>query len=117
MEDIVTGLFDADVLLTDESSVGYDFLITGKPIVLVLPEAEHTWDDAEDKHNIRTLAPVFRHWEAEPNDIHRYIAESKEKSAEYEQMAKDVFWYLDGYAADRACKWIEEKIEEMGVDK
>ncbi len=107
--DIADILWAADLLISDESSVAYDFTITGRPIVLCPPIATTTFVD-DDKYNIMKHVPIYHYWEKE--DIVEKIEEAESRTDEVEQLCKDVFWYQDGYAADRACKWLKKIIDE-----
>ena len=112
--DISNILWAADVLISDESSVAYDFTITGKPIVLCPPIASTSFDD-EDKYNLEKHTASFEYWD-EKADIMESIEEARARVDEVKQLCKDSFWYQDGYATDRACDWIRKIIDERFIN-
>lgn len=107
--DIADILWVADVLLSDESSVAYDFTITGKPIVMCPPVISTTFQD-DDKYNLMKHTAIYRSWT--DDDIMEKIEEAYDRTDEVKQLCKDAFWYMDGNATDRACEWIKKIIDE-----
>jgi len=109
--DIADILWAADVLITDESSVAYDFTITGKPIVMCPPVSTTSVED-DDKYDLMKHTAVYHYFSPYKDDIMEKIEEAESRTNEVKQLCKDAFWYQDGYATDRACDWIRKIIDE-----
>ena len=45
--------------------------------MLTICQAEHTFNDADDRHNLQLLAPIHRWWEDTPEKIHAKINDAK----------------------------------------
>lgn len=110
--DIADILWAADILISDTSSVAYDFTITGKPIVLCKPIYTTDFNDADDKYNLMKHTAVYRYFSPYNDDIMEKIEEAESRTDEVKQLCKDAFWYQDGYATDRACDWLKKIIDE-----
>jgi len=100
MDDFVA----ADIMVSDTSSVLYEYLITGNPIIVVNAQYKklHHMPDAM---NIMTLADVFQ----EEDDIVQMIADnlaSDRKRAQYRQMLETCFYFNDGQSTQRAMDFI-----------
>lgn len=104
--DINSILFAADVLVSDMSSVAYDFTVTDRPIVLAEVIKTKRFSDPE-KYNLKKHTAVWTFQVGEK--IEDKIKEAESRVDEVKQLAKDSFYYNDGHAVDRAYKWIKEK--------
>ena len=100
MDDFVA----ADILLSDTSSVLYEYLITGNPIIVV--NAGYTKLQAMPDHmSIMTVADTFD----AGDDIVRLIDENLESDkhrSRYLKMLSDCFYFNDGRSTERAMDFI-----------
>lgn len=105
-DDINEILFAADVLVSDMSSVAYDFAVTGRPIVLAEVLKTKRFSDPE-QYNLKKHTAVWTFQVGE--NIKDKIKEAEDRIEEVKKLVKDSFYFNDGHAVDRACKWIEER--------
>jgi hypothetical protein len=101
-------LYAADLLFTDESSVGYEFLPTGKPIVVLRNKQEGGFEDPHEyqlKYSTANWAPY------KGQQLDDAVSEALDRVGELHELCKRVFWPIDGHCAERACNWMVDQIE------
>jgi len=94
----------SDLMISDTSSILYEYLITGKPIVIANTDYDklHTMPD---KYNIQKIC---NHYDGSSN-----ILDLLEKSftehnkSNYEQMLDDSFYFNDGKSTQRAVDFLK----------
>ena len=102
-------LFGADLLLVDESSVGYEFLPTGKPIIVLRQKNEGGFEDPPEYQIINSTANWAPHKKQRLEDA---LPEALDRVGELQELCKRVFWPIDGHCAERACDWMVQQIQE-----
>lgn len=111
---IIDNITFADLLISDSSSVAYDFLIMDRPLIFNKISSKDVLP-AEDKFNIRRCGLEF---DIEKDDILKVIEDSfarQDFKATIAEVRNNCFYHLDGKATERAVKFIREiqhKIEK-----
>ena len=103
-------LYAADLLLADESSTGYEFLPTGKPIVLLRNKLEGGFEDSPD-YQIKNSTANWKPYMGEKGLLLEKVKEAEQRTGELQALCNRVFWPIDGHCAERACDWMVEQIE------
>lgn len=109
---IIDNIVFADLLITDSSSVAYDFLIMDRPMIFNKTVSEDVLP-AEEQFNIRRCGLEF---DLEKDDILKTIEQSFLKTeflAEIAAVRANCFYYLDGRATERAAAFIREQLEKL----
>jgi CDP-glycerol glycerophosphotransferase (TagB/SpsB family) len=110
--DICPYLVAADILITDHSSVGFEYLLLDRPVVRIeMPELIAKTNIHEDY--VRMLADVstsVRNVEQILRAVEQGFASSQGKSAERKQVAKELF-YFPGTATARATRELYHVLE------
>lgn len=111
--DLYEILPDVDLLITDYSSIYFDFLLLNKPIIFVKP-------DFEQYSKIRgVLLSPYDFWTPGPkvtsqDDLQKRISEifsGKDNYAERREELKDIFFeHQDGNSSERILQVIKEKL-------
>ncbi|MFW6121180.1 MAG: CDP-glycerol glycerophosphotransferase family protein [Petrotogales bacterium] len=100
-------MFAADVLMTDSSSVQYDFAVTGKPIVLFKEIYTNTfWDPP--KFNMQYHAPLIC---SKKGDIKAAIEAAKYKGEDFKRVFYNSFWN-PGKGNRKIIDWLKKTIEK-----
>ncbi len=112
-DDTMRDFAASDILISDRtSSIVYEYLITGKPIIVIGNdfEAAHHMPDhllidgvAEAWDTSAAIVPLIEH-------SHRIHAS---KRPEYERLLKSCFYYNDGKSTQRAVTFIERTLKEL----
>ena len=111
-DDTMADFAASDILVADEtSSVCYEYLITGKPVILIPTrfEAVHQMPAA------LKIQSVARHWDAERPlaDQIREVLEGHERNAPaYRALRERCFYHNDGCSTQRALDFITQLFEE-----
>jgi hypothetical protein len=110
--DVSPYLFTADALVTDHSSVGFEFALLDRPIIVVdTPELIHRARVGLDKvRALHSAATVVRDVESATRAIVRSLADPTRLSAERRALA-DRSFYRPGSATARAVNCIYELLE------
>lgn len=95
----------SDLMISDTSSILYEYLITNKPMIVVKNEFDN-YHNMPDEMNIMTAVDVYN----EKMNICELIDEnikSQKYSDEYKKMLHSCFYFNDGKSVDRAVKFIK----------
>jgi CDP-glycerol glycerophosphotransferase (TagB/SpsB family) len=96
-------LFAADLLISDESSLLYDFAITGRPIIIQQNNRDRAFRDHWDLKDVTAV------WKPEPpfnESILTCLGEAWDRKEKCRQLALDAFYFNDGKAAERGINYI-----------
>lgn len=114
--DIIDFIYISDLLIGDNSSVNYDFSLTGRPIVLVRSDDHENLFIPPDEYNIKLCCPIY---DPHSNDSIIEKIEDAFDNPEYrkriENLVKNSFYFNDGHAVDRACSFIVDCLSEMKI--
>ncbi len=96
----------SDILISDTSSVLYEYLITGKPIVVANTDFTglHTMPDTM---NIMTIADLFNGSHNILDVVNRNLA-AETGHSRYTEMLHACFYFNDGNSVKRATNFIQE---------
>jgi len=103
--DTMENLSIADLLISDTSSIMYEFLIMQKPIIIIDVEQELT-----PMPKSLDLRQVVDHWDGESNDILPLVRENIETnkySDELHELLHNCFYFNDGKSTERAIKFLK----------
>jgi len=112
--DIIDFICISDLLIGDNSSVNYDFAITKRPMVFIKTDSEDVFIPP-DKYNVKLCGPIY---DPAYDDILKKIEEAfqnpiyKERT---EELVRNCFYFNDGHAVDRACSFIIDTLDLMGI--
>lgn len=100
-------MFAADVLVTDHSSVGFEFMLLDRPIIVVdCPQlVEHARINREKVDLLRSVADVALDAEGAGAAVAAAIADPRRRRARRRAIASELF-YCAGGATDRAVRSI-----------
>lgn len=96
----------SDLLISDTSSIQYEYLITGKPIIIARtdPVDLHSMPDNMD---LRSVSDVY---DGSPDvDIRGLVTRNLEKQRnreQYQTLLNNCFYFNDGHSTDRAVEFI-----------
>ena len=106
-EDTMEVFASSDILLSDTSSLIYEYLITGKPIIRIETDGDH------DLHEMPKELTIFGKSDIlDPKDISsikemiNYNLDEQPYKKVYEQLLSDCFYYNDGQSTKRAIDFI-----------
>ena len=108
--DVKKILWAADLFLTDQSSVAYDFTVAGKPIIMIFSLKQKSYADPDEFNLVKHTAvwdPIL-----EP-DILSKIFEAEARVSEVLALSKKAFYFNDGKACERAAAWVHNKAKEF----
>jgi glycosyltransferase involved in cell wall biosynthesis len=105
-------LFVSDVLVTDHSSIGFEFLLLDRPLIVVDCPAlvAHSDINPEKVGQLRAAANVVSDAEGVARGVAAALAEPGRRSSVRRQTA-EAFFYSAGTATDRAVRLIYELLE------
>lgn len=101
----------ADVLVTDYSSVMFDFTATGRPIVFFTPDMDRYSKDGRGVYfdlNAKAPGPVIRQERALADAIRRAWLDRGSESAKYDAWVARFNAYDDGGATERLASIVRE---------
>ncbi len=113
-QDIMDFIYVSDMMIGDNSSVNYDFVVTRRPVVIVNAPHKDVFTPP-DEFNIKLCAPIYEPGEV---DILEKIEEAFSDPEYRNRIGKLVersFYFNDGHVVDRACSFIADKLSEMGL--
>ena len=98
----INDFFISDLMISDTSSIIYEYLITKKPVII----ANNNYGDLHnmpDEMNVLKLAKGY-----DGDDILAMINDSllENSQPKYEEMLNNCFYYNDGKSAQRAADFI-----------
>jgi hypothetical protein len=115
-QDVMDLIYISDLLIGDNSSVNYDFLLTKRPIVLVKSEKHENLFVPPDEYNIKLCCPTF---DSNGKDVILEKIEDAFSNSKYreslDKLINKSFYYNDGHAIDRACSFIVDTLGEMNI--
>ena len=94
----------ADVLVTDYSSVWFDFLIVDKPIVFFQPDRDE-YEEERGLYNLDVAGPVVSSVVELTSALRRVQDGSSDFSSSRERCREQYSNYEDGKAAERVLSW------------
>lgn len=102
-------LYGADMLIADSGSIVYDFLITGRPILLVKPLVSL---DFWDKWDVYEVAPSY---DPEKENVYVRFKEALDTDGgKYQKLYERCFYYpFKGGAVERAAGWVRDQVEAL----
>ncbi|RLC52457.1 MAG: hypothetical protein DRH79_04890 [Candidatus Cloacimonadota bacterium] len=107
--DIYDSICDYDILITDFSSIYFDFLLTGKPIIFtVFDKDEYLKNERElyYEYNEITPGPKTKNWEETIKSAVSILAGNDEYKQQREKIKNRFFKYNDGRNSERVFKEI-----------
>ena len=96
----------SDLMISDTSSIIYEYLITKKPIII----ANNDYDQLHNMPDELSVLSIAKNYDGEKSSIRELIKsnlEDKNLFNVYEQMLNNCFYYNDGKSTDRAVKFIK----------
>jgi len=100
----------SDILISDTSSVLYEYLVTGKPVIVANTDFNDL-HNMPDKMNIMSIADRFNGTSSILDVINRNLGD-EENSAKYTEMLHNCFYFNDGKSIDRAVDFVNRlKVE------
>jgi len=114
-QDIMDFVSIADVLIGDNSAVNYDFVLTGRPLVLVRSDEHENLFVPPDEYNIKLCVPMYEHGKdsiLEKIEVALHNPEYKKRTA---ALVHNSFYFNDGHVVDRVCSFIVDALSDMGV--
>ena len=112
-DDTMRDFAASDILISDRtSSIVYEYLITGKPIIVI-------GNDFEAAHHMPghlLIDGVAQAWDTSSaivSQIERSHGMHENQRAEYERLLKSCFYYYDGKSTQRAATFIERTLKEL----
>jgi CDP-glycerol glycerophosphotransferase (TagB/SpsB family) len=112
--DVYEELAKFDVLITDFSGVYFDFLITGRPIIMApLLMGDYLSNDRELYYEYEELClgDPARDWSEIMERLREVLSCESSVSDEYVKMQKRFHFYIDGNSSERAAKEIRQIAE------
>ena len=113
-EDIYAMLKNYEILITDFSSIYFDFLATGKSIILApLRMSDYLTQDREGLYfDVNELAPdgICKTWKEVFAQVEKYLSFEDEGSS-YRTIQKRFHHYLDNKSSHRVCAEILKTLE------
>ena len=105
-QDTFTIFACSDIMISDVSSILYEFLVTRKPIILTT----HTYDDLHNMPEEMNVASVSELYDGSPGtDIAQMVADNLARSdnlERYEGLLENCFYFNDGRNTDRAVDFL-----------
>ena len=93
-----------DILITDYSSVFYDFLVLDRPIIFTpfdLDEYQQIDRELYEDYTSATPGPVCRNWNEIQIQLEEYLSNRDTYQAEREQIFNQYFKYSDNHNSER----------------
>ena len=102
--DINRILYHIDVLITDYSSVFYDFLVLDRPILFApfdLDEYQQIDRELYEEYTSATPGPVCQNWNEIQIQLEKYFSNGDTYQAEREKIFNQYFKYCDNHNSKR----------------
>ena len=95
----------SDLLISDTSSINYEYLITCKPIIIV----DNNYDQLHNMPTDLNILDIVQTYQSAKNDICSMIdiELSNNNFDQYEKMLHNCFYFNDGKSSDRAADFIK----------
>lgn len=94
----------SDILISDTSSILYEYLITGKPIVVANTDFTDL-HNMPDSMNVMTIADFFDGKESILDVVNRNLSDET-NSSKYTEMLHNCFFFNDGKSVQRAVDFV-----------
>ncbi|MBN1779547.1 CDP-glycerol glycerophosphotransferase family protein [bacterium] len=101
----------SDILISDTSSILYEYLITGNPVIVAANEFNDL-HHMPDTMNIMKHVTLFRE-EQDIVDLIGHCLEDGTSRSVYNRMLHDCFSFNDGKSVDRAVRFIQTLLPEQ----
>ncbi len=101
----------SDVLISDTSSILYEYLVTGKPIVVASTDFSDL-HNMPDKMNIMTIADFFDGSKSILDVVNRSLS-GAENNSRYTEMLHNCFYFNDGKSVKRATEFVKGISREL----
>jgi len=98
-------LFAVDLLISDESSVAYEFTITGKPILMLHGFKTQSFND-DPMFDLTKQTALF---DPRFQTLDEKVKEAVDKVVNVQLLCKNAFYFNDGKANERAVAWVKEQ--------
>lgn len=102
--DIMVDFLISDLMISDTSSVIYDYLVTQKPIIIAQNDCK-VLHNMPDKYNINSFVDIYNGTQ----DINEMVWEnlySEKNRDKYRQMLYDCFYFNDGNSTKRVVDFL-----------
>ena len=101
----------SDILISDTSSVLYEYLVTGKPIIVANTDFSdlHTMPDSM---NVMKIADHFQDSQSILDVVNRNLSSGADDSR-YKKMLNDCFYFNDGKSVQRAKEFVNRIAREL----
>ena len=98
----INDFFVSDLMISDTSSIIYEYLITKKPIIIANNNYQHL-HNMPDKMNILKIAKKY-----DGDDIVNLINDSlnEDSLSDYDQLLNNCFYFNDGKSSERAADFV-----------
>jgi CDP-glycerol:poly(glycerophosphate) glycerophosphotransferase len=104
----------SDLLISDRtSSIVYEYLVTGKPVIVIDNDFEETHDMPAEM----LIDDIASHWDKKSNItklIEHTFAAHVSRQADYTTLLNTCFYFNDGRSTQRAIEFIQRVMNEMG---
>ena len=104
IDDINRILHHVDLLITDYSSVFYDYLVLDRPIIFApfdLDEYQKIDRELYEDYTNATPGPICRNWNEIQIQLEEYLSNRDSYQAEREQIFNQYFKYSDNHNSER----------------
>lgn len=101
----------SDILISDTSSILYEYLVTGKPIVVANTDFSNL-HSMPDEMNVMTIADFFDGSKSILDVVNRNLREGTNNS-KYTEMLHNCFYFNDGKSVQRAVGFVNELSREF----
>ena len=96
----------SDLMISDTSSIIYEYLITKKPIII----ANNDYDQLHNMPDELSVLSIAKNYDGEKSSINELVKsdlEDKNLINTYEKMLNNCFYFNDGKSTDRAVEFIK----------
>ena len=96
----------SDLMISDTSSIIYEYLITKKPIII----ANNDYDQLHNMPDDLSVLSIAKSYDGEKSSINEIVKselEDKNLIIIYEKMLNNCFYFNDGKSTDRAVEFIK----------
>ena len=94
------------MMITDFSSVFFDFAYLKKPVIYYQPNDDYHYGDGYFDYETMGFGPVINEEEDLFNEINSYISKDCSMEEKYKNRVKNFFKYTDKNNCKRTYEWI-----------
>ncbi|MCK5131510.1 MAG: CDP-glycerol glycerophosphotransferase family protein [Candidatus Sabulitectum sp.] len=102
----------SDILISDTSSILYEYLVTGKPIVVANTDFS-ALHNMPDQMNVMTIADFFDGSQSILDVLNRNLSDEVNNS-KYTEMLHNCFYINDGKSVQRAAEFVKSLAGKLG---